>query len=110
MNKEELKIEKARTIKQNRCMWQYFDDVARECQHAGISPQVFVKAFSVDVTPKMVEDIWRAIIELKYGHSSTTQLSSKEVIEMYDEMNRGLASVGLHVEWPSWDSVINRDN
>ena len=103
-------MEKARTIKQNRCMWQYFDDVARECQHAGVSPQVFVKAFSVDVTPRMVEDTWRAIIELKYAHSSTTQLSSKEVIETYDEMNRGLASMGLHVEWPSWDSVINRDN
>lgn len=110
MNKEDLKIEKERTLKQNRCMWQYFDEVARECQSAGISPQVFIKAFSVDVTKEMVENAWRGIIDLKYGYDSTRTMSPKEVIDTYEEMNRGLASMGLHVEWPSWDSVINRDN
>jgi hypothetical protein len=102
--------EKQRTALQNRCMWKYFEEVARECQNAGISPQVFIKAFSVDVTKRMVEDAWRAIIELKYGHSSTTQLTSRETSETYEEMNRGLSSLGLHVEWPSWDSVIYREN
>ena len=113
MNKEELKIEKERTLKQNDCMWQYFADVSRECNNAGKTIPIVVKAFEehgLDATPKFIEILWRTIIFEKYGYKSTTQMSTIEATETYEEMNRGLASMGLHVEWPSWDSVINRDN
>ena len=90
-----------RTIKQNSSIHVYFEEVARELNNSGIDMRVLVKNLQVSHTKESVKGIWKAICEAKYGKKSTTELTSKEIDEVYDEFNRLLAEHGIHIAFPS---------
>lgn len=90
-----------RTEKQSRSIHLWFEEVARELNDRGIDMRVLVKDLQVTHTKESVKGIWKAIGEAKYGKGSTTQLTSKEIDEIYDEMNRLLSEFDIHIAFPN---------
>lgn len=100
MTLEERK-EKLRTAQQNRALHVWCTEVATELNNVGIDMSVLVKNLQVSHSKESVKGIWKAIAEAKYGKKSTTQLTTKELTDVYEEMNRMLASVGVHLAFPN---------
>jgi len=98
-----------RTEKQNNSIHLWFEEVARELNDRGIDMRVLVKDLQVTHTKESVKGIWKAIGEAKYGKDSTTKLTSKEIDEIYDEMNRLLSEFDIHIAFPSNDYFINEN-
>lgn len=91
-----------RTLKQNRSLHAYFNELSKELNNQGIDVRVLVKNIRVDATPEMMKNIFRSIASEKYGIKSTAELTTKQVNECYDEFNRALAMQGVHVNFPSY--------
>lgn len=96
--------QRKRTLQQNRSLHKYCTEVANELNGAGVTMKAFVKDIQVDHTMESVKNVWRAIAREKFGKSSTANLSSKEITQIYEEVNRHLASFGLHISFPSEES------
>lgn len=96
--------EKIRTVLQNRSMHKYFEELAIELNNAGITMQALIEELHIDHTKESVKSIWRAIAKAKYGKESTTELTTKEIDEVYEEFNRLVANFGIHIAWPSIES------
>lgn len=93
-------IEKKRTARQNNSIHLFFQEVARELNDRGIDMRVLVKNLQVSHTKDSVKGIWKAIGEAKYGKKSTTELTSKEIDEVYDEFNKLLSEHDVHIAFP----------
>ncbi len=83
-------------------MHKYFDELSKELNTQGIDVKVLVENLRVDSTPEMMKNIFRSIASEKYGIKSTTELTTKQVNECYDEFNRVLATQGIHINFPSY--------
>lgn len=102
-----------RTIKQNKALHKFFEEVSRELNNQGIDVRVMVKNLRVDATPEMVKSIFRSIGNEKYGVTSTADLTTSQVNSCYDEFNRLLALEGIHINFPSYqesDEYLNSFN
>lgn len=95
------KHEKIRTERQNRALHKYCTEVATELNNAGIGIEIFFKNIEADHTMESVKSLWRAFAKAKYGKSSTTELTTSEINAIYDEVNRHLATFGIHLAFPS---------
>ena len=85
-----------RTNQQNKSIHSWFDEVSRELNLAGIDFKVLVESLRVDATPELVKSVFRQIGYAKFEKKSTADLTSKELQECWEEMNRLLSSVGVH--------------
>ena len=94
-------IHPIRSAQQNKALHKYCQEVADELNNSGIDMAVLVANLNVGHTKESVKEIWRAIAKAKYNKESTAALTTKEVTEVYDEVNRMLANVGVHVGFPS---------
>lgn len=90
-----------RTIRQNKSIHKWFEEVSRECNDRGIDMKVLVENLRVDTTPESIKDIFREIGRAKYGKHSTADLTTKELMECYEEFNRLLGTHSLHIGFPS---------
>lgn len=97
------------TARQSRALHLWCDEVARELNNSGIDMSVLVRNLQVSHTKESVKAIWKAIAQAKYGKTSTTQLTSKELNDVYDEMNKMLASVGIHLAFPDNTYYLNEE-
>lgn len=93
------------TNQQRKATHKYFEEVARELNNQGIDVQVLVKNLRVDATPEMIKNIYRAIGKEKFGITSTEELTTSQVTQCYEEMNRLLASVGCYITFPSQENT-----
>lgn len=96
-----MKEENKRTDRQSRAMHKYFEEVATELNNAGIDMRILVKNLQVSHTKDSIKGVWKAIAEAKYGKKSTTELTTKEVDEVFDEFNRLLSEHGIHISFPN---------
>jgi hypothetical protein len=54
-------------------------------------------------TMETVKDyLWRPVQEIYKGKHSTTELTTKEVNQIWEVINRHLGERGVHVPFPSW--------
>lgn len=97
-----------RTLKQNRSIHVFFEEVSRECNDRGIDMKVLVSNLRVDTSPESIKDIFRQIGLVKFGKKSTADLTTKELMDCYEEFNRLLGNNGLHCPFPS--SEFNYEN
>ncbi len=102
--------QKIRSDRQSRAIHVYFEEVARELNDRGIDMRVLVKNLQVAHTKDSVKGIWKAIGEAKYGKKSTTQLTSREIDEVYDEFNRLLSEFDINISFPSNIFYLNEEN
>jgi len=94
-------MENQRTLKQNKALHLYCKMLSEALNNAGISQGVFLRGLEVDNSPESVKAVFREIGKVKYLENSTARLSKKEMTEVFEEINRHIASFGIHIPWPS---------
>lgn len=94
-------MEKQRTLQQNKSLHVYFSEVARELNNQGITVDVLLQNMEVDISEHLVKDMFREIGRKKFGKTSTAHLTTKELQECWEEINRHLAPLEIHVPYPS---------
>ena len=107
----ETKEEKQRTELQNRSLHLYFTQLAEELNNSGYDMKKVLKP-SVDIpwnSKNIKEFLFKPIMKIQTGKSSTTELTTKEIDEIYDVINRHIGEkFGIHVEWPNSETLINK--
>ena len=100
--------EKQRTLKQNDALHKYCRQLSDALVEAGISQRMFLEGLEHDTSPEFIKAVFRAIGKSKYGKTSTALLSTKEVTDIFDEMNRQVSKFGIVIGWPSIDELANQ--
>lgn len=105
-------MENQRTLQQNKALHVLFTLLADELNTAGLDMRKTLKP-GVDIpwNGKTVKEfLWRPIQQAQLGKESTTELTTKEIDEVFETINRHLGEkFGLHVPFPSIDEVIWRE-
>ena len=101
---------KQRTAVQNNSLHLYCTEIAELLNEHGISLEVFYKNIEADHTMESVKELWRSFARSKYGKVSTADLTTKELQAIYEEVNRHVAKFGIHVPFPSEESLINYED
>jgi hypothetical protein len=103
MNKE-----KKRSIQQNRALHKLFTDLAKECQKKGITVrQLYEKGFDVMVTKEIFKnDVWRKIQIAMFDKESTKDLTTQEINQIFDVINKEFADWEIHIPFPSTESMM----
>jgi hypothetical protein len=107
---EKTKEEKIRTIQQNKSLHLYFTQLAETLNDAGLDMRKVLRpSISIPWTSANVKEfLWKPIMDFQLQKSSTTEMTTKEIDQVYDTINRHLGETfGIHVEWPSLESLIN---
>jgi len=95
-------MEKIRTMKQNRALHKWCGEMARQLNESGIAISLVFRNIEADYSMELVKALWRAFAKAKYGKDSTTQLTTKEITDIYDEVNRHFSKFGIeHLPFPS---------
>lgn len=103
------KAERQRSPSQNKSLHLYCQQVADTLNQHGISQEVFFRNIEADFSMETIKNLWRSIAAKKYGKTSTTELSTKQIDEIYDEVNRHLAKFSIHIPFPSGASLIDQN-
>lgn len=100
-----------RTPSQNASLHLFCEQLAEAMNEAGISQRIFLKELEVDNSMESVKSVFRELGKVKYGKDSTAKLTTKEMTDIYEELNRHTASrLGIHVPWPSIEEVLLNQN
>ena len=96
---------KGRTSQQNRSLHLYLTMMANAFNDAGIDNKMlmakFKQEFSIPVTSTFLKEVFRKIMQGMFDKSSTTKLTTTEMIAVYDVFNAGLAEkCGISRPWP----------
>lgn len=97
-----------RTIQQNKAMHKYFAEVAEALNEMGLAQSVFYENIEADYTKENIKELWRSFARIKYGKDSTVDLSTIEVTEIYEEVNRHLSKFGIHIPFPSIEEAMDK--
>lgn len=104
-----MENEKQRTLRQNRALHQLFGLLADELNSAGYDMRRTLRE-DIDIpwnAGTVKEYLWRGVQKAQVGKQSTTELTTKEIDEIFDTLNRHLGEkFGLHVNFPSIQDVI----
>lgn len=98
-------MQQHRTTQQNRSLHKYFSLLASTLNAENKTIEVVLKPDTEWSTDTVKALIWKPIQEAVIGKQSTTKLTTKEVSEIYDVLNKALAErLGIHVPFPSIES------
>ena len=95
--------DRKRTLAQNRAIHKFFQEAAVELNNAGIDQKLLLEGLEVEHTFYSVKEIFRAIGRAKFGKVSTADLTTKELQETFEEMQRMFARVGISMTFPSYE-------
>ena len=87
-----------RTSQQNRSMHLYFAQLAEALNDAGLDMQTTMKHYKVEVpwTPESVKEvIWKLVQDKMFGKRSTTELTTEQVNQVYEVVNRFTVKLGM---------------
>ena len=101
------KEEKQRSSLQNNSLHLYCTEMAAMLNDSGISVSVVYENIEADHTMENVKQLFRTFAIAKYGKKSTTELTTDEMTKVYEEVNRHYSKFGVHLPWPSQESLIN---
>jgi|TARA_R100001082_G_scaffold44092_2_gene23388 hypothetical protein len=96
---------KRRTSKQNNALHVFCRLVAVELNNKGYSVESFFKEgveipFSAEIVK---EHIWKPIQKGVTDKESSADLTTIEIQETYENVNRALSNKGVHIPWPQRD-------
>jgi hypothetical protein len=104
--------EKPRTLKQNGALHLLFSQLADELNNAGLDMRKTLKP-TIDIPwsgDSIKEYLWRPIMKAQVGKESTTELSTKDIDQVFDTINRHLGEkFGLTINFPSIETIINNN-
>ncbi len=93
-------------------MHQYFNFVEEECIKADITMKVLVnKLQEYDIHPsaEFIKEMWKSIQTAHTGKKSTTELTTKEVGQVFEIFNKLLGELKIHVPFPSISQLITEE-
>lgn len=102
------KKDKQRTIQQNKALHKFFSLLADECNDQGLTLQKLLQnKIDVMVTPVLVKEVlWKPIQKVMFNKDSTTELTTKEIDQVFDVVNKLLGKYGIHIPWPSFENIM----
>lgn len=98
-----------RTLKQNSSLHLYCKQLADELNAQGVTVQILLKNFKMDIdwTPEAVKELlWKQALKAIYKKDSTTELTTAEVSNVYEHINRFTSQVGVGLDFPSSDDGL----
>jgi hypothetical protein len=105
----EPKVYPQRTKQQNKALHVLYRLLADNLNDAGLDMRKTLKpSIEIPWNPVSVKEfLWRPIQEAQLGKQSTTELTTVEIDEIFNTINRHLGEkFGLHVPFPSIDELI----
>lgn len=93
---------KQRTKKQNSSLHAWCNELARECNHKGVSYKAVVQNLEVNWTPEAVKGIIQAVAFAMYGTNHTSELTTKQLSEACKEVDRIFLEHGVNIIFPSF--------
>ena len=100
--------EKQRTTTQNKSLHLYFEHLANSLNEAGLDIQKTLRHDAqIPWSASTVKElIFRQIMTAQFGKKSTTELTTREVSEVFNTITRHLGEkFGLFVDFPSVESM-----
>lgn len=102
---------KPRTEQQNKSLHVYFTLLSEELNSSGYDMRKTLKE-SIDIpwSPTSIKEfLFRPIMKAQTGKESTRDLTTKEIDQIYDVLNRHLGEkFSIFVPFPSMEGVINQ--
>lgn len=98
-----------RSSAQNRSAHKWFQLIADEWNGAGYEQKITYGTIDTPWTKESVKAIFKKIAYAMYEKKSTTELTTKELKEVQEVLNRGLAEQGIHIPWPSLEELIHNE-
>ena len=101
---ESANTKPVRTAQQNKALWLFFEMLAEALNDAGLDQRTVLKP-GIDIPwnkDSVHDQLWIPIQKALTGTDSTTELSTVDPSDVYEVLNRHLASkLGVHVDFPS---------
>ena len=100
---------KQRTIQQNRALHKLFDLYAETLNNAGLDMKRTLKQDAeIPWRQETVKEfLWRPVQKALLGKVSTTELTTKEIDEVFEVLNKHLGQThGVHVPFPSIEGIL----
>lgn len=98
-----------RTLAQNRALHLWFGQLADELNGQGFDMRRTLKAH-VDIpwnAETIKEFIFRPIMKAQLNKDSTTELTTKEIDEVFDTISKYLGeNIGVHQSFPSIETML----
>lgn len=98
-----------RTLQQNKSLHLLFQLLANELNDAGLDMRKTLKP-EIDIPwsgPSVKEYLWRPIQTAQLNKKSTTEMTTVEIDQVFDTINRHLSErLGLTVQFPSIETVL----
>lgn len=92
---------KPRTNLQNKSIHKYFSDVAKECKNQGLTLKQLLNVFEIEIDEIVIKKMAQQIGLVKYGKPHTSDMTTKELADVIDNLIKTLAFAGLETNFPS---------
>jgi len=100
-------MEDQRTLRQNSALHKYYQLIAQEAKEKGITVKVMASKLpdaDIPVTEVIVKEFWRIFQDKILDKHSTTQLTKKEIDEVYEPFAKFLSeNFDITIDFPSWE-------
>jgi len=94
-----------RTLQQNKSLHKYCTELANELNNSGIPLKSVMAKVHVDWSMEAVKSIWKAIGKAKFGKEHTSDFTTRELQDVYLEVNRLVSEYGIHMGFPSIENT-----
>lgn len=106
------KINKVRSLKENKSLHKFFQHVSDELTNLG---QTFtftgLKGMEIEIqyTPSIVKEcIWKHLEMALLEKSSTTELTNSDIQMIFDVLCKWFGEKGIEIVWPSDTIIYNK--
>ena len=106
-----VKKSKYRTLTQNAALHLMFEQLANELNNKGLDQRkVLNESIEIPWDKDSVKDfLWRPVQDAKFNTTSTTDLKSNEIDEVFRILQRHLnQKLNIGIEFPSIETLINK--
>lgn len=104
-----MKEHPKRTLRQNRALHKMFTMLAQNLNESGYDMKRTLKP-GVDIpwnATTVKEYLWRPIQEAQLQKTSTTELDTREIDQVFETLNRHLGDkLGVHTPFPSIEEIL----
>jgi len=102
------KVEKKRTLRQNKSSHLLYEHAAKLCNEHGIDLPILLKYYRVQITPTIIKDIIRETGRIKFGKESTADHTTKELQACFEDFRQNLIEISngaIVIEFPSIENT-----
>ena len=93
-----------RTLNQNSALHRYFDLLASTLNAQNLTVDVILRADTQWNKERVKELLWKNLQKSITGKESSAKLTTKELTEVYDTLNKALGEkLGIHVDFPHYE-------